>query len=72
MASVQHPTISATPAELGAASVKRQLGKQHLDGVFYTHSRFQPIVRRFHHHKADSVDVNKSRSIFMVLRWRIS
>ncbi|MEW1615900.1 MULTISPECIES: hypothetical protein [unclassified Streptomyces] len=73
LTSETHPTISAVPEELGAAKVLQNLGPQHLDGVFYTHSRFQPIVRRFHHrHPGDVVDVNKSHSIFMVLPWRVS
>ncbi|MFD7857839.1 hypothetical protein ACFV6B_26610 [Streptomyces microflavus] len=41
--------------------------------MFYTYSRFQPIVRRFHHHhQGDFVDVSKSHSIFTVLPWRVS
>ncbi|MFJ7063086.1 hypothetical protein ACIQVA_36390 [Streptomyces microflavus] len=73
LTSAMHPTISGVPEELGSARVLQNLGPQHLDGVFYTHSRFQPIVRRFHHHhQGDFVDVNKSHSIFMVLPWRVS
>ncbi|NEC20846.1 hypothetical protein [Streptomyces parvus] len=71
MASTQHPTISALPTDCGTVKVVRNLGAQELEGVFYTHSRFQPIVSRFHRHK-EGFDVNKSHSIFMVLPWRIS
>ncbi|MEU6631992.1 hypothetical protein ABZ905_27470 [Streptomyces parvus] len=71
MASTQHPTISAYPTDCGTVKVVRNLGAQELEGVFYTHSRFQPIVGRFHHHR-QGFDVNKSHSIFMVLPWRVS
>ncbi|MFJ4966491.1 hypothetical protein EES43_02930 [Streptomyces sp. ADI96-02] len=72
--------INAFPDVLKDAPVEEDLGRRDLYGVFYTHSRFQPIVRRLaphHHHQLRHRDevaraVNKSHSIFMVLPWRMS
>ncbi|MEU4134569.1 hypothetical protein [Streptomyces wuyuanensis] len=73
-------TVGTVPGFLNDAIIDEDLGVQSLYGVFYTHSRFQPIVRwlspHHHFHLTQSPDVaravNKSHSIFLVMPWRMS
>ncbi|MFF7738330.1 hypothetical protein [Streptomyces sp. NPDC007984] len=72
--------LDAVPEVLKDALVDEDLGEHAVSGLFYTHSRFQPIVRqvkRFaglvHRHRDDVPEaVNHSHSIFMVLPLRMS
>ncbi|MFI8221212.1 hypothetical protein [Streptomyces sp. NPDC085932] len=73
--------LHAIPDALKDALVDEDLGERAVSGVFYTHSRFQPIVRQWKHfthfvHRHGNDDVpegaNQSHSIFMILPLRMS
>lgn len=72
--------MHAVPDALKDALVDEDLGERAVSGVFYTHSRFQPIVRQWKHfthfvrqHGDDVPDgANQSHSIFMILPLRMS
>ncbi|WP_411120231.1 hypothetical protein [Streptomyces sp. 058-1L] len=73
--------VNAVPDALKDALVDTDLGERALHGVFYTHSRFQPLVRHvkglremMHRHSGANVpaSVADSHSIFLVLPLRMS
>ncbi|MFJ7062899.1 hypothetical protein ACIQVA_35360 [Streptomyces microflavus] len=73
--------VNAVPDALKDALVDEELGERALCGVFYTHSRFQPLIHHMknlremmHRYGGGTVpaSVGDSHSIFMVLPLRMS